>query len=163
VLYVPPKGYITVYVKQDVFEQLMLLRARLRKRSVNDVIKELIKVFEVSVAGTVTTGKASVTTSVAFTSGKAGEADASKATGVASATAGESGYTSHIGVEIMSEEEAKARGITETTGTDSSTAPSTAKQSSGTSQYRKKLYRMRYEDGDESWLLQYAPDDWEKE
>jgi predicted CopG family antitoxin len=43
---VPPKGYITVYVKQDVFEQLMLLRARLRKRSVNDVIKELIEAYE---------------------------------------------------------------------------------------------------------------------
>ena len=42
----PPKGYITVYVKQDVFEQLMLLKARLRRRSLNDVIKELIDVYE---------------------------------------------------------------------------------------------------------------------
>jgi hypothetical protein len=38
-----------------------------------------------------------------------------------------------------------------------------AESSSGSGQHRKKLYRMRYEDGDESWLLQYAPEDWEKE
>ena len=42
----PPKGYITVYVKQDVFVKLMLLKARLRSRSLNDVIKELIEVYE---------------------------------------------------------------------------------------------------------------------
>jgi predicted CopG family antitoxin len=41
----PPKGYITVYVRQDVFEQLMLLKARLRKRSINDVIAELLAVY----------------------------------------------------------------------------------------------------------------------
>jgi predicted CopG family antitoxin len=33
-------------VKQDVFEQLMLLKARLRRRSLNDVIKELIEAYE---------------------------------------------------------------------------------------------------------------------
>jgi hypothetical protein len=38
-----------------------------------------------------------------------------------------------------------------------------AESSSDSGQHRKKLYRMRYEDGDESWLLQYAPEDWEKE
>jgi len=42
----PPKGYITVYVKQDVFEQLMLMKARLRKRSLNDVIKELVEAYQ---------------------------------------------------------------------------------------------------------------------
>jgi predicted CopG family antitoxin len=142
------KRDVLIHVKLDTYVKLSELKARLRKKSFDGVIKELVKAFE---------------SGVAFTSGEASEADASKVTGVASVTAGESGYTPHIGVEIMSEEEAKARGITEPTGTDSSTAPSTAKQSSGTSQYRKKLYRMRYEDGDESWLLQYAPEDWEKE
>jgi predicted CopG family antitoxin len=43
---VPPKGYIIVYVKQDVFEKLMLLKIRLRRRSINDVIKELVEVYE---------------------------------------------------------------------------------------------------------------------
>jgi len=122
--------------------------------------KKLVKAFESSVAGATAVEKASVVTSVASTTS---EADASKATGVAGATAVESGYTPHIGAEIMSEEEAKARGIIEATGTDISTATSTVKQGDSTGQYRKKYYMKRSEDEDESWLLKYVPEDWEKE
>jgi predicted CopG family antitoxin len=64
-MYVPPKGYITIYVKQDVYEQLMLLKARLRKRSVNDVIEELIKSFTAGNVGkvsSVNTAESAVTT-----------------------------------------------------------------------------------------------------
>jgi hypothetical protein len=51
---------------------------------------------------------------------------------------------------------------TSTIKQDSSTKSSTTEQSSSTGKYRKKYYKKRYED-DESWLLQYVPEDWEKE
>jgi hypothetical protein len=46
--------------------------------------------------------------------------------------------------------------------TESSTKAGTTKQSNSTSKYRKRYYKKQYEDG-ESWLLQYVPEDWEKE
>ena len=46
-----PKGYITVYVKPEVYERLLILKARLRKRSLGEVIEELPKVFTACNAG----------------------------------------------------------------------------------------------------------------
>jgi len=37
---------VTIHVKHDTFVKLAELKARLRKRSYNEVIKELINVYE---------------------------------------------------------------------------------------------------------------------
>jgi predicted CopG family antitoxin len=39
----PPRGYVVVYVKPDVYEQLALLKLRWRKRSMDEVIRELLR------------------------------------------------------------------------------------------------------------------------
>jgi len=103
------KRDVLIHVKLDTYVKLSELKIRLRKKSFDEVIKELVKAFESGVAGATAVEKASAATSVASTPS---EADASKATGVALATAVEAGYAPHIEVEIMSEEEARARGIT---------------------------------------------------
>ena len=52
------KQDVQIHVKLDTYVKLSELKARLRKRSFDEVIKELVKAFEACVAGT--TGTTSV-------------------------------------------------------------------------------------------------------
>ncbi len=42
----PPKHYRDAYLREETYKQLLQLKAIMGKRSVNDVIKELIEVYE---------------------------------------------------------------------------------------------------------------------
>lgn len=61
------KQDVQIHVKLDTYVKLSELKARLRKRSFDEVIKELVKAFEACVAGTTGTTSVVGTASVAKT------------------------------------------------------------------------------------------------
>jgi len=59
----PPKHYRDVYLREETYQKLMQLKAVLGKRSVNDVVEELLKCVTVNtVSSPVSTGKVTVST-----------------------------------------------------------------------------------------------------
>jgi len=66
----PPKHYRDVYLREEIYRQLLQLKAVMGKRSVNDVVEELLKYFTVNTVSspvntvklTVNTGKVNVNT-----------------------------------------------------------------------------------------------------
>jgi len=59
----PPKRYRDVYLREEIYKQLLQLKAILGKRSVNDVVEELLKYFTVNTVNSpVNTVKLTVST-----------------------------------------------------------------------------------------------------